>query len=74
MPCSNAGLSARAVSMSVISELPASDTHDVIAHGGEVVAVVVPLAECRQLRQALDEQQVNEEFDAVQVDFLARLP
>jgi hypothetical protein len=58
--------------MSLMSELPARDTHDVIAHGGEVVAVVVPLAEYRQLRQALEEQQVNEEFDAAQADFLAR--
>ena len=72
MPCSNAGLSACAVSMSRMSELPAGDTHDVIAHGEEVVAVVVPLAEYRQLRRALEEQQVNEEFDAAQMDFLSR--
>jgi hypothetical protein len=58
--------------MSLMRELPASDTHDVIAQGGEVIAVVVPLAEYRQLRQALEEQQINEEFDAAQVDVLAR--
>ena len=58
--------------MSRMSELPAGDTHDVIAHGEEVVAVVVPLAEYRQLRRALEEQQVNEEFDAAQMDFLSR--
>lgn len=58
--------------MSLMSELPDGDTHDVIAHGEEVVAVVVPLAEYRQLRRALEEQQVNEEFDAAQVDFLSR--
>ena len=69
---SKAGMSAQSVSMSFMSELPAGDSHDVIAHGDEVVAVVVPLAEYRQLRQALEEQQVNEEFDAAQVDFLAR--
>jgi hypothetical protein len=33
---------------------------------------VVPLAEYRRLRRALEEQQVNEEFDADQVDFLRR--
>jgi hypothetical protein len=47
-----------------MSELPAGDTHDVICQGGEVVAVVVPLAEYQQLRQALQEQCVNQEFDA----------
>ena len=55
-----------------MSELPAGDTHDVIAHGEEMVAVVVPLAEYRQLRRALEEQQVNEEFDTAQVDFVSR--
>jgi PHD/YefM family antitoxin component YafN of YafNO toxin-antitoxin module len=44
----------------------------VIAHGEEVAAVVVPLAEYRQLRRALEEQQVNEEFAAAQVEFLSR--
>jgi hypothetical protein len=58
--------------MTLMSELPDGDTHDVIAHGEEVVAVVVPLGEYRQLRRALEEQQVNEEFDADQVDFLRR--
>ncbi len=33
---------------------------------------MVPLAEYRQLRRALEEQQVNEEFDAAQADFLSR--
>ena len=58
--------------MTLMSELPDGDTHEVIAHGEEVVAVVVPLEEYRQLRRALEEQQVNEEFDADQVDFLRR--
>jgi len=42
-----------------MSELPAGDTHDVIHRGGQVVAVVVPIEEYRQLRQAMQEQQVN---------------
>ena len=46
--------------MTFMSELSASDTHDVIHHGGAVVAVVVPIAEYRRLRQAADEQRVNE--------------
>ena len=70
--CSNAGLSAQNVNLSLMSELPDGDSHDVIAHGEEVVAVVVPLAEYRQLRQALEEEQVNEEFAAAQVEFLGR--
>jgi hypothetical protein len=52
--------------MTLMSELPAGDTHDVIRRGGEVIAVVVPIAEYRQLRQAAEEQQVNDEFDAAQ--------
>ena len=70
--CSNAGLSAQSVNLSLMSELPDGDTHDVIAHGEEVVAVVVPLAEYRQLRRALEDQQANEEFDAAQTEFLSR--
>jgi hypothetical protein len=58
--------------MALMSELPASDTHDVIHHGGEVVAVVVPIAEYRQLRQAAEEQRVNEEFDVARAEYLAR--
>ena len=57
--------------MTSMSELPASDTHDVIHHGGAVVAVVVPIAEYQQLRQAAEEQRVNEEFDAARTDYLA---
>jgi hypothetical protein len=57
-------LSTHFVTMTVMSELPAGDTHDVIRESGEVVAVVVPIEEYRQLRQAMQEQQVNEEFDA----------
>ena len=72
MLCSNAGLSARDVSVTLMSELPDGDPHDVLAHGEEVVAVVVPLGGYRQLRRALEEQQVNEEFDAAQVDFVRR--
>jgi len=61
--------------MALMSELSASDSHDVIHHGGEVVAVVavvVPIAEYRQLRQALEEQRINEEFDAARTNYRAR--
>jgi hypothetical protein len=58
--------------MTLMSELPVGDTHDVISHGGQVVAVVVPIEEYRQLRQAMQEQQVNEEFDAARALYLAR--
>lgn len=43
--------------MSRVSELPAGDTHDVIVRGGEVVAVVVPIAEYQQMCEALAEQE-----------------
>ena len=58
--------------MILVSELPADDTHDVIHHGGQVVAVVVPIGEYQQLRQAMQAQQVNEEFDAARAKYLAR--
>ena len=58
--------------MILMSEMPAADTHDVIHHGGQVVAVVVPIGEYQQLRQAMQEQQVNEEFDAARARYLAR--
>ena len=58
--------------MTFMSELPAGDAHDVIHHGGAVVAVVVPIAEYQQLRQAAEEQRVNEEFDAARTEYLAR--
>ena len=58
--------------MTFMSELPAGDTHDLIHHGGQVVAVVVPIEEYQQLRQAMQEQQVNEEFDASRARYLAR--
>jgi mRNA interferase RelE/StbE len=48
-----------------MSELPAGDTHDVIRHSGQVVAVVVPIEEYQQLRQAMHEQQVNWEIQAL---------
>jgi hypothetical protein len=38
--------------MTFMSELPAGDTHDVIRRSGQVVAVVVPIEESQQLRQA----------------------
>jgi hypothetical protein len=57
--------------MTLMSELPAGDTHEVIRHGGEVVAVVVPIAEYQQLRHALEER-VREEFDAARAGHLAR--
>ena len=65
-------LSARFVTMIVMSELPAGDTHDVIRRSGQVVAVVVPIEEYRQLRQAMQEQQVNEEFDAAWASYQDR--
>jgi hypothetical protein len=37
-----------------------------------VVAVVVPIAEYQQLRQAAEEQRINDEFDAARTDYLAR--
>jgi hypothetical protein len=58
--------------MALMSELPVADAHDVIHHGGQVVAVVVPIAEYQQLRQALEEQRINEEFDATRTDYLTR--
>ena len=58
--------------MTFMSELPSSDTHDVIHHGGAVVAVMVPIAEYQQLRQAAEEQRINDEFDAARTDYLAR--
>jgi hypothetical protein len=42
--------------MTLMSELPAGDTHDVIRHGGQVVAVVAPIEAYQQLRQAMQEQ------------------
>jgi hypothetical protein len=58
--------------MTFMSDLPAGDTHDVIHREGAVVAVVVPIAEYQQLRQAAEEQRVNEEFDAARTEYLAR--
>jgi hypothetical protein len=65
-------LSVRFVTMILMSELPVGDTHDVIHRGGQVVAVVVPIEEYRQLRQAMQEQQINEEFDAARVSYQVR--
>jgi hypothetical protein len=65
-------LSVPVVTMTFMSELPASDTHDVIHYGGAVVAVVVPITEYQQLRHAAEEQLVNEEFDAARTAYLAR--
>jgi hypothetical protein len=65
-------LSVYFVTMTHMSELPAGDTHEVIRHGGRVVAMVVPIEEYQQLRQAMHEQQVNEEFDAARASHLAR--
>jgi hypothetical protein len=58
--------------MTLMSELSTADTHDVIHHDGEVVAVVVPIAEYQRLRQALAEQWVNEEFDSARASNQAR--
>ena len=57
--------------MAFMSELLANDTHDVIHHGGAVVAVVLPIAEYQQLRRAAEEQRVNEDFTAW-TEYLAR--
>jgi hypothetical protein len=58
--------------MTLMNELPVGDTHDVIHHGGEVVAVVVPIGEYRRLREAMEEQRVNEEFDDARARYLIR--
>jgi hypothetical protein len=71
-PCCGDRLSVHVVTMTLMSELPGGDTHDVIRNGGEVVAVVVPIAEYQQLRRAAEEQRVNEEFDAARTEYLAR--
>jgi hypothetical protein len=71
-PCCDVMLSVHIVTMTPMSELPAGDTHDVIRQSGEVIAVVVPIEEYKQLRQAMQEQQVNEEFDAAQTIYQAR--
>ena len=71
-PCCGVVLSVYFVTMTHMSELPAGDTHDVISHSGQVVAVVVPIEEYRQLRQAMQEQHVNEEFDAARANYLTR--
>ena len=55
-----------------MSETPAGDSHDVIHHHGEVVAIVVPIAEYQQLRQAAEEQRVNDEFDTARADYATR--
>ena len=65
-PCCDVRLSVRFVTVILMSEMPAGDTRDVIHHGGRVVAVVVPIGEYQQLRQAMLEQ-VNEEFGAARV-------
>ena len=65
-------LSVHLVTMTIMSELPVGDTHDVIRHSGQVVAVVVPIEEYEQLRQAMQEQQVNEGFDAARASYLTR--
>jgi hypothetical protein len=72
LPCCDVRLSVHVVSMTRMGELPAGDTHDVIRRSGQVVAVVVPIEEYQQLRQAMQEQQVNEEFDAARASYLAR--
>jgi hypothetical protein len=43
-------LTVHIVAITVMSELPAGDTHDVIRESGEVVAVVVPIEKYRRLR------------------------
>ena len=65
-------MSYHGISMTVMSELSAGETHDVIHHDGEVVAVVVPIAEYQRLRQALAEQRVNDEFDTARASYQAR--
>jgi hypothetical protein len=67
-----AGLSSCLATMGAMSELPAEDTHDMIHRGGQVVAVVVPIEEYRQLRLAQEEERINKEFAAAYADHLAR--
>jgi hypothetical protein len=45
--------------ITIMSEMPAGDTHDVIHRAGAVVAVVVPIAEYQRLRQAAEEQRIR---------------
>jgi PHD/YefM family antitoxin component YafN of YafNO toxin-antitoxin module len=54
-----------------MSEQPL-DGHDVIHHGGEVVAVVVPMEEYRQLKDAAEVARGETEFAIGAADFLAR--
>jgi hypothetical protein len=48
------------------------EINDVIRHSGQVVAAVVPIEEYQQLRRVMQEQRVNEEFDAARAGYLAR--
>jgi len=53
-----------------MTELPASDPHEVI-HLGDEAAVVVPLAEYRQLRHDARRTRLIEQADAEEVAALA---
>ena len=53
-----------------MTELPAGDPHEVI-HLGDVAAVVVPLAEYRQLRHEAQRARLIEQTDAEEAAALA---
>ena len=53
-----------------MTELPADDQHEVI-HLGDEAAVVVPLAECRQLRHDALRARLIEQADAEEATALA---
>jgi hypothetical protein len=54
-----------------MSELPVDDHHEVI-HLGDQTAVIVPLEEYRQLKDAAEVARVETEFAIGAADFLAR--
>jgi hypothetical protein len=55
-----------------LARLAGRPSHAQSPASGQVVAVVVPIEEYRRLRQAMQEQQVNEGFDAARARYLAR--
>jgi hypothetical protein len=63
-PCCGGRPSVHLVTKTVMTELPASDTHDVSYHGGAVVSVVLPIGEYQRQRRAAEKQRVDEELDA----------
>src|SRR5260370_19122640 len=64
LPCCDVRLSVHFVTVTLMSELPAGDTHDVSRHSGQAVAVVVQIEADQPLRHATQTQQVNEAVHA----------